>query len=81
VRHSRLGKRGLPPLGLAGVDGSIGSIKCHNASGSNGVLMNAHVSTEGAGLADYEVNRECGFVTDSKRDLGGALNCMSSKAR
>jgi len=31
--------------------------------------MNAHVSTEGSGLADYEVNRQCGFVRDSKKRL------------
>ena len=39
LRQARSGRRGLPPLGLRGADGSIGRISFHKASGSKGVLI------------------------------------------
>ena len=44
VRHARSEIRGRPPFGRGGGIGKNGSIRIHNASGSNAAAMSVHVT-------------------------------------
>ena len=44
VRQVRSGVRGLPPLGLGGCSGRIGSTNAHNSSGTNNLPIASSVT-------------------------------------